>query len=164
MAVYKSNVKSSLETIHVCGAKCQQWHITQGQKFIVVPPGAKLLQVRQQRRGSCRVSTDPITIWIMGFRFLFWQGLSISRSCACSPTDAPSVTNIELLSASSSSPFQANKFIHLILCCLLLHRQVVKKKKGWWGGVETCEAFPPRAGQVTQSMWEKKESRDSKWP
>lgn len=69
----------------------------------------------------------------MGFRFLFWQGLSISRSCACSPTDAPSVTDIELLSASSSSSFQANKFIHLVLCWLLLHRQVVKKKKG--GGV-----------------------------
>lgn len=135
MAVYKSNVKSSLETIRVCGAKCQQWHITQGQKFIVVPPGAKLLQVRQERRGSCRVSTDPITIWIMGFRFLFWQGLSISRSCACSPTDAPSVTDIELLSASSSSSFQANKFIHLVLCWLLVHRQVFKKKKKrWWGG------------------------------
>lgn len=124
----------SLETINVCGPKRQHWHITQGQKFTVVAPGAKLLQLRQRKRQSCRVSTDPITIWIMGFSFLFWQGLSISHSCACSPTDAPSVTITELLSASSSSPFQANKFIHLVLCYSVQHR---------WTG-DPCEGFSPR--------------------
>ena len=128
----------SLETINVCGPKRQHWHITQGQKFTVVAPGAKLLQLRQRRRQSCSVSTDPITIWIMGFSFLFWQGLSISHPCACSPTDAPSVTNTELLSASSSSPFQANKFIHLVLCYSVQHHRL-----GTWTG-DPCEGFSPR--------------------
>lgn len=96
----------------------------------------------------------------MGFSFLFWQGLSISHSCACSPTDAPSVTNTELLSASSSSPFQANKFIHLVLCYLVLHCRVVKKKKkNSGGGIWAGDLVRPSHlghSRVTLSRWEKK--------
>lgn len=96
-----------------CKVKYQHQHISQGQKFIVVRLHAKFITV--ETTGS-RISTDPITISIIGFSFLFWQGLSFSHSCVRSPTDAPSVTNTELLSASRSSPFQANKFIHPVLC------------------------------------------------
>lgn len=87
----------------------------------------------------------------MGFSFLFWQRLSISHSCACSPTDAPSVTNTELLSTPSSSPFQANKFIHLVLCCSVLRCWVVKKKKKKGSlTIDLCKAFSPwtRPGDV----------------
>ncbi len=40
----------NLETINVSEAEYQQRHKTQGQKFIVEPPGAKFLQLRQHWR------------------------------------------------------------------------------------------------------------------
>lgn len=72
----------SLETINVCEVKYQQQHINPRSKIHSCTSRCQIITVEKTETTSCRVSTDPITIWIMGFSFLFWQGLSISRSCA----------------------------------------------------------------------------------
>lgn len=135
-----------LETINVCEVKYQQWQITQGQKFKVVPPGAKLLQLRQQRQQSCRVSTDPITIWIMGFSFLFWQGLSISHTVAARVHPLMhrllQILNYWVPRAAHLSR-QTNSFIssHAARFCTA---GLSEKKKEGRLTIDLCKAFSPR--------------------
>lgn len=119
--------------------KYQQQHITQDQKFIVIP-----LDDTDETTG-CTVSTDPITI-SKGSVFCFGKDYH-SVIVVCVHPPAPSVTNTELLSASGSSPFRANKFIHPVMCYLVLHRRVVLKKGC---ELETCiMPSPLRPGWVT---------------
>lgn len=119
-SVYDSLEVKRQKSESISVSKVKQQHSTpQVKKIHSSGHLCQIITAETREATGCRVSTDRITIWIMGFSFFgFWQGLSIRHACKCSPTDAPSVTNTELLSASSSSPFQANKFIHPILWLL----------------------------------------------
>lgn len=139
----------SLETINI-KSDINTSTQTQGQKCTCCSSWCQIIAVETTETTGCRVSTDPITIWIMGFRFLFWQGLSISHSCLRVFTHWCTVCYKHWIIEGLEQLTFLRKQIHssCLFATWSCTTGLFKKKEEKKGGrADRCKAFPPRTRQ-----------------